>query len=235
VNHEFALMFLFAVPAAIWAALMRPSEKQGTLLLRWLILLGVVWAVVMTIFLSKYSHPRYFLVTSVCFAFPLAVWLQEVVITKYKLLGVGVVLLIISTNLTGIYVDNKNPMSGEHMLKEFMLSTNEPVYTDPYTAVRARFLLEEVGIADRLFEGTPSEGDLYFFNPGRLNTYQGRAIDSTPYEPKSHWELITRNTPDRKWSGIVLEALGVSKYIPEHFLVRLDRPWLPVEVYRVKN
>jgi len=234
-NHEFALMFLFAVPAAIWTAFMRSTAKQGTILLRWLILLGLVWATVMTIVLSKYSHPRYFLVTCICFAFPLAVWLQEVILPRFKLVGVGLVLLILTANLAGIYVDNKNPMSGEYMLREFMLTTDEPVYTDPYTAVRARFLLEEVGIAERLLEGTPLAGDLYFFNPGRLGTYQGRVIDASPYEPKENWTLISRQEPARKWSGIVLEALGVSKFIPEHYLRRLDRPWLPVEVYRVQN
>ena len=235
VNHEFSIMFLFAVPAAIWASFMRAGNKQGTALLRWLCILGVVWAVVMTIVLSKYSHPRYFLITCICFAFPLAVWLQEVVLARFKFIGSALILLLFVANLTGIYVDNKNPMSGEYMLRDYMLTTDEAVYTDPYTAVRARFILEEVGIADRLHEGVPSAGNLYFFNPGRLDMYQGRPVDAAPYEPKPSWALITRKEPDRKWSGIVLEQLGLSKYIPDAYLTRLDRPWLPVEVYRVEN
>ena len=235
INHEFALMFLFAVPAAIWACFMRAADKSGTLLLRWLTLLGLVWAVVMTIVLSKYSHPRYFLVTCICFAFPLAVWLQEVVLTRFKVIGAAVVLLILATNLTGIYVDNKKPMSGEFMLRDYMLTTNETVYTDPYTFVRARFILEEVGIADRLIEGIPTAGELYFFNPGRLDMYQGRVVDAEPYLPKDNWVLLNRQEPGRKWSGIVLETLGLSQFIPQHYLTRLDRPWLPVEVYRVQD
>lgn len=234
-NHEFSIMFLFALPAAIWACFMRPSEYSGTILLRWLCVLGVTWAVVMTVVLSKYSHPRYFLVTCVCFIFPLAIWFNEVVIPRLKWFGIGLVLLLFTANFTGIYVDNKNPLSGEYMLKDFMLTNNESVYTDPYTAVRARFILEEYGIADRLKEGAPPTGELYFFNPGRLESYQGRELDAEPYLPKESWLKIMHREPDRKLSGIVLEKLGLSQYIPDAYLRRLDRPWAPVEVYRVSN
>ena len=99
VNHEFSIMFLFAVPAVIWACFIRSSEFSGTVLLRWLCVLGVIWAVVMTVVLSKYSHPRYFLVTCVCFIFPLAVWFSEVVIPRLKWFGVGLVLLLFAANL----------------------------------------------------------------------------------------------------------------------------------------
>ena len=121
------------------------------------------------------------------------------------------------------------------MLRDFMAMNDEDIYTDPYTAVRAQFLLQEYGIADRLKEGAPPTGKLYFFNPGRLESYQGVDIDAEPYLPKESWLKIMRREPDRKLSGIVLEKLGLSKYIPEAYLRRLDRPWAPVEVYRVTH
>lgn len=235
VNHEFSLMFLFAIPAAIWAAFIRPKHREGNALIKWLIVIGIMWAITMTIVLSKFSHPRYFLVTCVCFTFPLVVWLKEVILEKSKWFGTAIILLLFSANIAGIYLDNKNPMSGEKMLRDFLLTTDESIYTDPYTAVRAEFLLSEVGIENRLLEGTPTEGSLYFYNPGRLESYRGQEIDDEPYLPQESWQRIMRQVPDRKVSGIILEKLGLSDSIPKAYLRKLDNPWLPVEVYRVQN
>lgn len=235
VNHEFSIMFMLAIPAAIWATIFRPRDREGHKLIQWLVVIGIMWAITMTIVLGKFSHPRYFLVTCVCFAFPLVVWLKEVVFEKSRYLAAVLVLMLIGANITGIYLDNKNPMSGEKLLRDYLLTTNESIYTDPYTAFRAKFILSLSGLEDRLLQGEPAKGSLYFYNPGRLETYRGEKIDAEPYLPKESWERIHRTVPDRKLSGIVLEKLGLSDYIPHAYLRRLDNPWLPVEVYRVKD
>lgn len=233
INHEFGIFFFFAFPAILWALFLREKDKGGTALLRWLAIFGLVWAVVATIALSKYSHPRYYLVTCACFVIPLVVWLQEVVIVKSKLAAGAIILLLFAASFTGTYIDNKKPISGSYALRDYAMTTSEPIYTDPYTADRAKFLLEIENVDKHVFDSKVPDGSLYFYNPGRLEKID--FADTTEYEPKENWQLVYESKPSRKWSGIVLESLGLSKFIPSAIYKRLDTPWQTVEVYRVSN
>jgi 4-amino-4-deoxy-L-arabinose transferase-like glycosyltransferase len=233
VNHEFALLFYFAVPLAIWCWRSKALPASERELARILAALAVLWFLLVAIGMVN-LHPRYFTVSAYAAAIVVAIWLYHMLTANRRVLAAFAAIVLFGTSLTAIYLDNRNPLFGERSLRAYLEANMDArVRTDPVTARRAEFLLTIDGREDRVAEGLPQPGDLYFYNPNRVAEIRRRKLDPKEYEPDPSWQVVWKAVEDRRLAGILVERLGLNEYLDQGLLRRLNEPNRPVAVYRV--
>ena len=231
-NHEFALLFYAALPAAIWCWRAPGLSIQQRNTLRLLIAWAIVWFLFVSAVLIN-LHQRYYTVCAYVAAILIAAWLVHGVARISKHLSILVFIALLSANYLAIYIDNRNPLFGERSLVEFVQSTGEVVYTDPVTRRRALFFLSNAGVENRvLTTSPPPTGVLFFHNPNRANEWTRSNQERANYTPDGSWDLVWENAQGRKMSGIFLEWLGLKDTLPPSIYRRLNQPNKPVAVYR---
>lgn len=241
-NQEFMFLYIIAVPCVVWAAIKPRGTKSQQTFLRVFGLAGLVWFACIWLQIGMTLLPRYYMLPSLMLIIVFSFWLTEVVWHRRPIVTAGLVAFLVSTNLMGTYIDNRNPIYAERVLRDFLLETDEVVYTDPETARRGGFLYRTAGVQDRVRAGKPTPGTLFFFNPKYV--VQGRKIASAEvsrdvrlkqlevYLPREGWEEIWTQSEGRRFLGRVLEFLGISQFIPREILRRLNNPNPPVSLYR---
>ncbi|MEQ9606915.1 MAG: glycosyltransferase family 39 protein [Kiloniellaceae bacterium] len=231
-NHEFGLLFFFALPVALWACFSKALPANERALARILSILAVLWFLLVALGMIN-LHPRYFTVTAYAAAIILAIWLYRLLIGPRRLLAVAAIVVLFGANLTAIYLDNRNPLFGERSLRAYLEENPVALRTDPVTQRRTEFFLTIDGREDLVTGGLPEPGALYFYNPNRAIEIRRSDLDPRDYAPKPGWELVWQAEEDRRFTGIVLEALGLDRRLPQGLWRRLDAPNLPVAVYRI--
>jgi hypothetical protein len=232
VNHEFALLFFFAVPLAVWGWRSKALPATEREVSRILTVLAVIWFLLVAVGMLN-LHPRYFTVTAYAAAIIVAIWLYRMLAARRLVLGLAAIVVLFGTNLTAIYLDNRNPLFGERSLRAYLEANEVQVRTDPITARRAEFLLTIDGREGLVSGGEPQPGDLYFYNPNRVAEIKRQELDPRDYAPDPAWELVWKAEEARRMAGILVEQLGLNGYLNQGLLRRLNAPNQPVAVYRV--
>lgn len=232
VNHEFGLLFFFALPVALWACFSKALPATQRELARILTILGVLWFLLVAIGMIN-LHPRYFTVTAYAAAIVVAIWLCHLLASRHRLLALAAVAVLFGANLAAIYLDNRNPLFGERSLRAYLNAQPVALRTDPVTERRAEFFLKIDGHETLVSGGTPQPGDLYFYNPNRVAEIRRRDLDPRDYAPDPSWEIVWQAEEPRRFVGVVIEALGLDRFLNQGLERRLNAPNRPVAIYRV--
>jgi hypothetical protein len=237
-NQEFMLLFYLAVPAVAWAAIKRPFAGIGGKLLVLFGLAGLVWFICLFLQIGMTLLPRYYLLPTVTLIMAFAAWLRLILWRRSPNLVVVLLVTMFVSHLVGIYVDNRNPIFGERSLVEFLRQTDQPVRTDPETALRGDFLYNIAGVRDRVVAGPPEPGQLYFYNPWYVE-HLAMAPDRkkqlerlAPYRPREDWPVVWHKAAERRIIGDIIDGLGLTNLLPKEIYRRLVQPNFPVTVYR---
>lgn len=233
VNQEFMLLFFLLIPAAVWV--WRSPGLTGRQRNMLGLLVGVVaaWVVTIGYLIPVRQLPRYYTVATLGAGMVVAVWIALGLWAHKRFWGTVVGFGLLSTNLLSVYVENKDPIFGERAFVEQIPNYQEKLYTDQKTYYSSGFLLREHRVMASADHGVPENGGLYLYNPNRvLQDTRPKGYVAT-YSPREGWREIARIDPGRKWSGYVLEWLGLTKYLPQGIVKRLDRPVQAVVIYRV--
>jgi len=198
-------------------------------LLLWLCL---CWFVTIGYLIPVRELPRYFDVSAFAAAMVVALWIGVGLMSRWRLLAALLGLMLLSANLLAVYVENKDPIIGERALLAWLQDNQGTLYTDPKTYYSARFLRREAGVLERAKAGRPEAGGLYLYNPNRVLQDTRPKGYAQEFAPGEDWQEVLRLAAPRKLSGIVLERLGLSAYLPAGILRRLDRPTQDMIIYR---
>ena len=232
VNQEFMLLFFLLLPAGIWAWRTDALEVEQQRMLSLLLWLSLCWFVTVGYLIPVRELPRYFDVSAFAAAMVVALWIGVGLRSRRHLLAALVGLALLSANLLAVYVENKDPIIGERELLNWLQDNPGTLYTDPKTYYSARFLLRDAGVLDRAKAGRPAAGGLYLYNPNRVLQDTRPTGYAQEFAPDPGWQEVERLPAPRKLSGIVLESLGLGKYLPAGILRRLDRPTQTLVIYR---
>ena len=241
-NQEFMLLYYFAVPAAVWLVFGRGGDDGQRRLIRVLALAAFLWLGFLWLQLGMSLLPRYYMLPTVLLCALLAVWIRVSVFPHSRGAAAAITGALMLTNLAGIYLDNRNPIFGERTLARLAATAGEPVFSDTETARRAEFLLTVAGVSNRVVGGDPAPGALFVYNPKHYVRLGQEAqgirprLSVTPtgeLRNDGNWTQIAQREDERRYPGIVLEALNLRSRIPDGIYRRLDRPNPTVVVYRV--
>jgi 4-amino-4-deoxy-L-arabinose transferase-like glycosyltransferase len=239
-NQEFMALFFLAIPLGGWLCFGRSIPERLKTFARIVALLGLVW------FLAAGAaqkllplNPRYFMITcaAACILTGIALallWERN----KARLLVLLAAAFLVSTNLLGIYVENKDSMFGERQLAKLaMMSRGKPIYTDPMTRYRADMLLKWERRQDYVYGRQPQPGADYFYNPKWADSANAKmtAAQAATFRPPAGWEKLGSWEPEPPLITKALEATGLSSLIPTGIWRKLRYRHPPVTLYRVRQ
>ncbi len=231
VNQNFALLFFLAAPALLWLWRQRKAKIPP-----WLILVGLLLVVsflTIAYIMPVRKLPRYFEVSTYAAVCLTVAWLGSQVWPRRPYLAAGLYALLIGTNLLAIYMDNRDPLFGEHALADWAVQHPGPIYTDPDTLDGAQFFLKAQGVSRFVSATPPPAGALYFYNPNRVNAADQDPAYRKQYTPLPTWPLAMSITPQPKVLGAILAKLGLAEFFPDRIIRKLSSPNDPIMVYRV--
>jgi len=229
-NDEFGLIFFITFPALIWMKKRRLGKDQY--LFAWLITgLGMTWFITKGYIIPGVDLPRYYSVTAFGSVAIIGIWLSSELIEKRKTPFFILTFLLITTNISFIYASNREPRFGERTLVLLAKKTSETIYTDPFTLSRARLLLEDANVSDRVNEGLPLASKLYYYNPNAVAVNVRSHNYVKKYSPKKTWKIVKRVEPSRKVTQQILEWLKVYSILPGSIRKKIS-PNAPVVLYR---
>lgn len=236
VNQEFGVLFWIAIPCFFWLVTKRNKLSSDTksfslllsgLAVTWFVAVGAVQHLLPL-------NPRYFLVPALAAAAVTGITLTLLSNLGRKRAALAIAVVLVSGNLAGIYVENRNYMFGETALAEFAERTEEPIYTDPVTRHRADMLLKWNATADRVFGTPPPKNGLFLYNPTRATTpsrlMQRGEIQA--FQPKPEWQLIEKISPSPKFGSAVFRILGLEPFLPARLRKNLSGGHPGVSIYR---
>ncbi|MBW2740323.1 MAG: hypothetical protein JRE64_16095, partial [Deltaproteobacteria bacterium] len=233
-NQEFALLFLFAFPCMLVGLIWKNWLKEKKEVFIYFSLLFILWFIFISYLAPVRQLPRYYGTSALAACILVAIICARIYDNR-RIVAILILLALVSCNLLGIYLSNRNPLYGERRLMEALQKYDEPVYTDLATARRAMFFLQ---MEDKTVYPLPAEdvpeNTLYFYNPNRvLNDYKTKDV-AKKYMPLSSWEKIeTIEGQSRIIVGILLEKLRLKEHIPDWLFDKLIASQEPVSLYRV--
>lgn len=240
VNHNFMFLYFFGIAAVVWtttSSVLRSAAQRKFFLMFGIF--ALVWFTFLYFQVGMSTLPRYFLLPTVVVCMFVAVWLRLGVWRRKRSLAVLVVAFLLITNMAGIYIDNRDPLFPERALADYAKTVRGPIRTDPITATRGAFLYRVAGVSDRIVVGPPVGKQLFFFNPDAVLEGKGawdktvkRAAQASSYRPRVGWTEVWHRDSPRKFFGMLVEYLGLKRYIPVSIFRRLDKPNPDVFVFR---
>jgi 4-amino-4-deoxy-L-arabinose transferase-like glycosyltransferase len=238
-NQEFMALFFVAIPLGGWLYFSRSIAPKLQRLARIVATLGLVWFVTAGAAQTLLPlNPRYFIVTAaaacILTGIALALLWQR---SGKRWLVLLVALFLLSTNLLGIYVENKDFVFGERQLAAVAVERpNEKLYTDPMTRYRADMLLRWEAAQPRVLAEPPAAGTLYFHNPKWAdNANFMMTADQIPaFKAQPGWQVIGSWEPQPPLITKAIEASGLSAIIPQGIWYKLRYRHPRVTLYRVR-
>jgi 4-amino-4-deoxy-L-arabinose transferase-like glycosyltransferase len=231
-SHEFGLLNILAVPAAIWLLASRSIDAVSRDLARLLSLLAVVWFLVLSyVFLDRlWSLPRYQSVAGYCSAILVALWFTRIGFVQAPRVAACVLAALIASNLLFTYLDNKDLLYGERTLASLTERIHEPIYADNATRSSASFLLQAAGTTDEVKTGIPPAGSLFFYNASPRRPVE----QMVGAEAMNKSELVERFKEQPKISARLIQAVGLVRFLPEGLRLKLDPPLREAMLYRMR-
>lgn len=228
-NQEFMALFFLAVPLGAWLCFGRSIPGRLKTFARLVALLGLVWFVAAGAAQKLLPlNPRYFMITcaSACIltGIGLALLFER---CKRRWAAALVAAFIVSTNLLGIYVENKDPLFGERQLAHITSQRRgDIIHTDPKTRHRADMLLHWQHASNRVPDTAPKPGDLYLYNP--------KLATKPAYMPQPQWLRLQSWEPQPPLPTRIIESSGLATFIPAGIWTKLRHRHPPVTLYRVR-
>ena len=238
-NPKFGLLFLLAIPAAIWlirggGALAGQQRRDATLF--------ALIALISFLFIalnvrSLVLAPRYFLAAAVALSVPLAVAADRLLSLR-PCLGWVYGLAYVGTCFALLSLLNRAPLWPEESLVRLAARPGEPVYTDPRTANRAQFLLDLRGLNERVKDTPPPPGALFLAREDIVDFCLRRATcqwkdRAEAYRVQPSWEVVERFPAPRRMAGDILHILHLESRLPKDVVRKLSNPSDDIILYRV--
>ncbi len=228
VNHEVGLLF-YLVPFVVWGLWKNRSMDARTRQLALLLMaFAVIWFVVTTLAVKRY-HPRYFTVTSYAMALATAIWFTQVLYPRRPRVCLCLAALLLTVGVTGIYVENRNPLFGARTLSGLAARNDEVIHTDPETYRRGLLLFRAEGAEARVSPEPPAAGSLFLFNPNRVSDKLGHC----PFRPAADWQPVKTFKEAPKLIATLLTSTGLTRFLHPSIERRLLQPNAPVHLFRV--
>lgn len=233
-SHSLGFTF-WCLPIAAWQLLRNPSMPTSTRsIASFLTLFSIIWVVTFSAFASKLVlDPRYLAPATAAALVVTALWISALIRLGKAQWATAIILLLLGSHALAIYMENRDFSYAERWLVRLAQRTPEPIYTDPQTSERARFLLEISGLRNRVIPEPAPPGALFLAVPennarGRYNQFQWNPTTFSP----GIWQEVDKLSPERKGIGLVLEALGLQHFFPPHLWKKLNNPNPPVTLFR---
>lgn len=229
VSHNFGLVFFLALPALLWARRARAQISP------WLVLMAallVLWFLALGYIIPVRKLARYFEVAAYAAVVLSVSWLALALWPKRRAWALILFGSLISSNLLAIYVDNREPLFGEHALVDWLARTHTPIYTDPDTRDAAKFLLDAQQLSSLVSVSPPPPGSLFFYNPNRVNSTTA-ADYRAQFSPKASWAAQDKIAPAPKQLGLILAKVGAAQHLPQTLMRKLTSPNDAAVIYRV--
>jgi 4-amino-4-deoxy-L-arabinose transferase-like glycosyltransferase len=232
-NHQFGLLNILAVPAAIWLGVSRSIDRHSRDLARLLSVLAFVWFLIISYaFLDLlWNQPRYLSVTGYCAAVLVAFWFAKIGLVRVPRTAICLLAALVASDLLMTYLDNnKDLLFGERVLVALSEQTKETIYADKATRLSASFLLRAGGTVDQVRSGVPPVGSLFFYNasPRRPGGQDG------DLDAMKRWEQVGTFEEESKVSAKLLRAVGLAELLPETLRPKLEPPPRRAILYRVR-
>jgi 4-amino-4-deoxy-L-arabinose transferase-like glycosyltransferase len=233
-SHSLGFAF-WCLPVAAWTLIRNrnvPVESRS--IAAFFTLFSTIWVIVFAGFATKLVlDPRYLTPATAAALVVVALWIDSLMRMRKASWAAAIVLMFLGSHVFAIYLENKDFMYAERWLVSIVKRTREPVYTDPQTSERARFLLELAGLRNQVIPEPPPPGALFLSVPvnaarGRYNKYHW---DPSSFVPGT-WTEEDRLVPDRKGIGVVLEDLGAQGAFPPEIWRKLNYPCPAITLFR---
>lgn len=233
VSQKYGLAFYLGIAGAA-LLFRRRLQRAGQSLLVAVLVLGVCWSV----FILANQHflylvPRYILVPawSACVLGGALIgrWWRE---GRRGLAGL-VLGAALAANAVCLLVENTDPIQASKAALAAATQAKEPVWTDPITARRGRFLRHAEGLDDRLLAGPPPAGALFAYAPDDVarcarSAECGRT--AVPYTPQPGWTVVARDIPPPRPFGLLLRSTGLQ--LPAQLWQKIMQPNAGMILYR---
>jgi hypothetical protein len=143
---------------------------------------------------------------------------------------------MVSVNILACFLSNNDLMFPARQLVSYTQATGDRIYTDNQTERRAAFLLEAKGLSRRVTSAEHHPGDVFFYVPANAGLKQrGAGYDpavAARYKPLPGERVVARFAMPRRFTARVLDAAGLSKFVPGAVMAKLAGNETPVFVYR---
>jgi 4-amino-4-deoxy-L-arabinose transferase-like glycosyltransferase len=223
-SHYFGLIFWVGLPLSIW--LVRRGNVPGPArqLVVVLGVLSLVWAIgAASLWQQLTLVPRYYMMPALGVSILAALATSCLWQRGQRRLAVTCVTLLVIGNLLGLAGENRNFMFGERVLVGLTDNADAVIHTDPQTLRRAELMLEWRGAQDRVTTSTPAKGDLYFYNPTRVDA---------GFRPGKDWTVIDRRAPPPSVPQRIMQLMPAGLPIPAGLLQKLGPGHPGVILYR---
>ena len=237
-NQEFMLLFWIGLPLALWFCFSGPDTVLRRFA-RIIMLFGTSWFICVGAAVTLLPlNPRYFLITAVAVATVSGLGVHKLWITLGReRTAIAVLLLMLSTNLLGIFVENRQPVFGERQLAQIAARNPDVIYTDPMTRYRADMLLKWENKQAAVLDKIPPSGALFFYNPEKVES-SNRFMDTemqSSLMPKPEWKMVETAEPSPELIVSLTEKIGANRFIPSSIWQKLRHRHKPVVLYRIPD
>lgn len=238
-NQEFMALFFVAIPLGGWLCFGRTIDPRLQRFARIVAALGLVWFVTAGAAQKLLPlNPRYFMVTCAAACIltgtGLALLWQR---AQRRWLVLLTAAFLVSTNLLGIYVENKDSLYGERQLAALAEARPDAkIFTDPMTRYRADMLLRWVDARPRVMGEEPPAGALYLHNPKWADSanFMMTAAQIPAFKAQPGWQKLGQWEPEPPMITKAIEAAGLNAFIPQGIWQKLRYRHPPVTLYRVR-
>jgi 4-amino-4-deoxy-L-arabinose transferase-like glycosyltransferase len=236
-NQEFGLLFWLAIPLMIWANIRAPFDAKTNRLVRLLSVLALTWFLCGALAWKLLPlNPRYFMIPAYAAIMVMAICLVHFWQWGARKTVAAALLGVVGLNVACVYIENKSPLWGEFELARLLRENpNETIHVDPQTYRRIALYLKWNGLLDRVVNRAPEPGSLYLFNPVRVDkpSFLITPEQLPSFQPQPDWSVKARAEPSRRLAGVVLEAIGLKRFVPGGIYSKLDRVHPGITLYSV--
>jgi hypothetical protein len=201
--------------------------------------IGITYFLFVAVNPKLYLVPRYVIVVAWCASIIVGWWLASLWVGERRL-SVVVVSLAVLAGLVALSVENTNPRFAERQLLVWVaLHPHQPVYTDPETAIRARYYFRFSGQSmDAVRTERPPPGSTVLHSADRVRQCEAmprckeRAGD---FKPTPRWTSMQSLEAPPKLIGRLIRIAGLESLVPWDISKRLFAPGGRLTVYRVDS
>jgi len=237
VTQKYTLLFWLLLPAGVYAWRRRSLPPADVLALA--AGLGIAYFLFVAVNPKLYLVPRYLIVVAWCASIFVGWWLASIWVEERRLAAV-VVSLAVLAGLVALSVENTNPRFAERRLLAWVaLHPNQPVYTDPETAIRARYYFRFSGQSmDAVRTDRPPPGSTVLHSADRVRQCEAmpRCKDRAgDFKPTPRWTSVQSLEAPPKLLGRLIRIAGLEGVVPWDISKRLFAPGGRVTVYQVDS
>jgi 4-amino-4-deoxy-L-arabinose transferase-like glycosyltransferase len=239
-NQEFMALFFIAIPLGLWLCFSAAVTERTRHFARIISVFGITWFLCAAAAQKLLPlNPRYFMIPSAVACILTGIGLAQFAASaraSIRFVAAGLALLLLSGNLAGIYLENKDSLFGARQLAAIAAARPQArITTDPMTRYRADMLLRWEGARARVSDSAPQTGDLYYYNPAFADhpNFKMTAEQMTLYRPGRSAQLIAKYEPQPIYIAILIEQSGLSGYVPGGLWQKLRYRHAPVMLYRI--